>query len=177
MNCCMIKFKTIIKKFDKQGEKTGWTFIEITAKQAGLINPGVKTSYRVKGKLDDYFIEKIAIMPMGNGGFIMPLNAGIRKAIKKQKDAELAVELEVDERPIEIDADFLDCLKEEPQALETFQGLTKGHQNYFSKWMESAKTEQTKAKRIAMAVNALSRGWGFPEMLRAAKKEKQEYGF
>lgn len=177
MNCSMIKFKTIIKKFDKQGEKTGWTFIEITAKQATLINPGVKTSYRVKGKLDDYGIEKIAIMPMGNGSFIMPLNASIRKAIKKQKDAPLNVQLELDERALEIDNDFLDCLMEESGAMKTFQSLTKGHQNYFSKWIESAKTEQTKAKRIAMAVNALCKGWGYPEMLRAAKKEKQELGF
>ena len=34
----------------------------------------------------------------------------------------------------------------------------------------------TKAKRIAMAVNALAKGMGFPEMLRAHKKEKEQFG-
>ncbi|HVF97457.1 MAG TPA: YdeI/OmpD-associated family protein, partial [Flavisolibacter sp.] len=58
----------------------------------------------------------------------------------------------------------------------TFESLTKGHRLYFSKWIESAKTEPTKAKRIAMAVNALAKGWGYPEMMRANKKEKQDYG-
>ena len=174
--CSMLQFKTIIKRFEKQGEKTGWTYIAISAKQAALLNAGVKTGYRVKGRLDDYAVEKMAIMPMGNGSFIMPLNAHIRKAIKKQKDATLLVQLELDDRPIEVDAEFMECLKEEPAAIKTFEALTKGHQTYFSKWIESAKTEPTKAKRIAMAMNALSKGWGFPEMLRANKKEKQEYG-
>ena len=172
----MVHFNTIIKRFDKQGEKTGWTYILITSKQAEMLNPGVKTSYRVKGRLDYYAIEKIAIMPMGDGSFIMPLNASIRKGIKKQKDAEIEVYIELDAEPIRLDAEFVECLRDEPNAIQFFQQLTKGHQNYFSKWIESAKTEPTKAKRIAMAVNALSKGWGFPEMLRANKKEKQQFG-
>jgi hypothetical protein len=172
----MVYFKTIIKKFERQGEKTGWTYIEISAEQAEAINPGVRTSYRVKGRLDDYMIEKIAVLPMGNGGFIIPLNATIRKGIKKQKEATLEVHLEIDKEPIKLDAEFMDCLNDEPKALETFQQFPKGHQNYFSKWIESAKTEQTKAKRIAMAINALAKGWGFSEMLRASKKRKTAGG-
>ena len=172
----MVHFKTNINKFEKQGEKTGWTYIAISAQLADKINPGVKTSYRVKGRLDNYPIEKIAIMPMGDGSFIMPLNAVIRKAIKKQKGAEVEAWLSLDSEPIPLDKDFLDCLHDEPKASDYFYKLAKGHQNYFSKWIESAKTEPTKAKRIAMAVNALSKGWGFPEMLRANKKEKQQFG-
>jgi hypothetical protein len=40
---------------------------------------------------------------------------------------------------------------------------------YFSKWIEEAKTSQTKTKRIAMAVTALGLGQGYPEMIRANK--------
>jgi uncharacterized protein YdeI (YjbR/CyaY-like superfamily) len=68
------------------------------------------------------------------------------------------------------------CLEDETAAFTAFKALTTGHQIYFSKWIESAKTEATKAKRIAMAVNALEKGWGFPEMLRANKKEKEQLG-
>ncbi len=172
----MVQFKTVIQKFDKQGEKTGWTYIPISAEQAGKINPGVKTSYRVKGRLDHYAIEKVAILPMGDGGFILPLNATIRKGIKKEKGAGLHVHLELDVKPLEIDLEFTECLQDEPKALQTFQSLTKGHQNYFSKWIQSAKTDPTKAKRIAIAVNALAKGMGFPEMLRAQKKRKEGLG-
>lgn len=172
----MLHFTTIIQRFDKQGEKTGWTYIRLSAEQVAALKPGNKSSFRVSGRLDNYTIEKMALLPMGDGTFIMPLNATIRKGIKKQKDATVEAHLKVDTEPIKIDADFISCLQDEAIALPTFNSLPKGHQNYFSKWIESAKTETTKAKRIAMAVNALAKGLGFPEMMRAAKKEKQEYG-
>lgn len=173
----MIHFKAMLQRFDKQGEKTGWTYILISAEQVGALNPATKISFRVKGKLDSYAIEKVALMPMGDGSYIMAINATMRKAIRKQKGDAVAVQLEVDKEPIQIDTDFMDCLRDEPKALKTFQAMAKGHQNYFSKWIESAKTEPTKAKRIALAVNALTKGWGYPEMIRAQKKTKQELGF
>lgn len=173
----MVQFITTIKKFEKQGEKTGWTYIQISSKEAESLNPGVKTSYRVKGKLDDYAIAKVAIMPMGDGSFIMPLNAAIRKNIRKSKGDTVQVKLEWDKGPMPIDPDFMECLHDDPTAHDFFQSLPKGHQNYFSKWIEGAKTSPTKAKRIAMAVTALAKGMGFSEMIRAQKAEKQKLGW
>nr|MBP8249452.1 DUF1905 domain-containing protein [Chitinophagales bacterium] len=42
-------YTTIIKKFGTMGEKTGWTYVEIPSDIAEELNPGIKTSYRVKG--------------------------------------------------------------------------------------------------------------------------------
>ncbi|WP_121355355.1 YdeI/OmpD-associated family protein [Flavisolibacter nicotianae] len=173
----MLQFKTIIQKFDKQGEKTGWTYIAISREQATALNPNVKTSFRVKGTLDQYAIEKLALLPMGDGSFIMPLNAATRKGIRKAKGAEVFVRLKIDSDPIQLDADFLECLQDEPLAVKMFESLPKGHRNYFSHWIESAKTTSTKAKRIAMAVDALARGMGFPQMMRARKQQKEDLGF
>ena len=69
----MISFTTTIQKFGRQGEKTGWTYIEIPGELSELLNPGVKKSYRVKGKLDKYPIKAVALLPMGDGSFIMLL--------------------------------------------------------------------------------------------------------
>ncbi|MCC7029539.1 MAG: DUF1905 domain-containing protein, partial [Chitinophagaceae bacterium] len=74
----MIQFKAIIEKFGQQGEKTGWTYFLIPAEIAEKINKGVKKSYRVKGFLDETEISGVAILPMGEGDFIMPLNAELR---------------------------------------------------------------------------------------------------
>jgi uncharacterized protein YdeI (YjbR/CyaY-like superfamily) len=82
------------------------------------------------------------------------------------------VRLEVDDKPILPPADLIACLEDEPRALDFFKTLSKSHQNYFTKWIESAKTEPTKAKRIAQSVNALSKGHHFGIMLRALKAEK-----
>lgn len=168
----MIKFNTTILRFDKQGEKTGWTYIEISAAQAKKLNPGVKVGYRVKGKLDKYSFEKTAILPMGEGAFIMPLKAEIRKAIGKKMGDKLTVELELDQRQIEPSADFMKCLRQDPEAMKFFETMPGSHQRYFSKWIDDAKTIQTKTKRIVMAMTAISKKQRFNEMMREAKKER-----
>lgn len=168
----MIKFSTAIKKFGELGEKTGWTYIEIPVEIADKINPGVKKSYRVKGQFDDFKFEKTAMLPMGGGSFIIPINASIRKALGKRKGSSINVSITLDEREIEIDKTFLTCLADEPKALEFFNTLPGSHRNYFSKWIESAKSETTKENRIARAVTALSRKQGYPEMIKAGKEEK-----
>lgn len=168
----MVKFTTTILKFDEQGEKTGWTYIEILAEFAQKLKPGNKKSFRVKGRLDSFPISSIALMPMGEGNFIMPINAAMRIGIGKRKGAQLNVQLEVDDAPILPPADLIACLEDDPKAFDFYNTLSKSHQNYFTKWIESAKTEPTKAKRIAQSVNALSRGHHFGIMLRTLKAEK-----
>jgi hypothetical protein len=169
----MITFKTTIQKFGKQGEKTGWSYIEISKNQAQKLNPGVKTSFRVKGKLDDFVIEKTALLPMGEGNFILPMNAAIRKGTGKKHGDPIVITFELDERQLKPSADFMKCLKDDERAFSFFKGLPKGHQNYFSKWIDSAKTSETKAKRITMAVIALGSNQGYPEMMRANKADRK----
>jgi hypothetical protein len=96
----MLSFNSTIQKFGQQGEKTGWTYIVVPEKISKKINPGVKKSYRVKGKLDAYKIEKVALVPMGGGDFILAINAAIRKATGKRFGATLKVQLELDDSPI-----------------------------------------------------------------------------
>ena len=172
----MIQFTTTILKFGEQGEKTGWTYIQVPVDIARKLKPGNKKSFRVKGKLDQYAIQKIALLPMGGGDFIMALNATIRKGIRKGKGAGLRVQLEVDSAPLRINAELMTCLKDEPAAIEKFKKMPNSHQHYYSKWIETAKTEATRSKRIAMTVNAMVRGMDFGEMLRAARKENEQLG-
>jgi len=169
IHLCMVQFTTILQRFQEQGEKTGWTYIAITEKIAQQLKPGNKKSFRVKGMLDNYAIKGVALMPMGDGGFIMAVNATMRKAIGKRNGDKLRVQLEEDKKLPPLSADLLECLADEPAAREYFDSLPYSHRLYFSRWIESAKTAPTKAKRIAQAVSALSRKWGFPEMLRANK--------
>ena len=166
----MVEFTTSIRKFEKQGEKTGWTYIEIPADIAQKIKRGEKKSYRVKGKLDNYRIGGVAVLPMGGGAFIIPINADMRKGIGKRHGAMLKVQLEEDKKPFQFNKDFMDCLADEPVAKEFFKGLRGSHQRYFSKWIDSAKTEPTKTKRIAQAVTALSKKQGYAEMLRSQQR-------
>ena len=172
----MIQFITTLLQFKEQGEKTGWTYIEIPATLADKLKPGNKKTFRVKGKLDNFKINGVALLPMGNGNFIMPFNAFLRKGTGKRKGATITVTLEADDAPLKMNEDFMICLQDDPAALKYFNSLAGSHRNYFSKWIDSAKTEQTKTKRIAMAVSALSRGLGYPEMLREQKAKREFNG-
>jgi hypothetical protein len=168
----MITFKTKILRFGKQGEKTGWSYIELSKSQAEKLSPGNKKSFRVKGSIDDFPIQKVALLPMGDGKFILPMNATIRKGTGKKAGDTVLVKFEFDDRQLTLNADFVKCLKDDGRAWEYFKTLAKGHQNYFSKWIDSAKTMSTKTKRITMAVMALSSGQGYPEMIRANKQPR-----
>lgn len=169
----MIAYTTSILQFDKKGEKTGWSYIEVTASQSQKLYPGCKVSYRVKGKIDVYALEKVSLLPMGNGNFILPINGKIRKAINKQEGNTVRVVLELDKRSPTLSPDLMKCLREDPAAKEYFTSLPKSHQNYFSNWIESAKTMQTKTKRIVMAMEAFGKKQGFGEMIRANKSNPQ----
>ena len=164
----MIEIKGILEKFEKQGEKSGWTYLLIPAVKASAISK-IKTIFRVKGFIDDFPIKQIAILPMGEGDFILPVNQEMRKAIGKAKGATVTLLVQYDPRPIKPEGDFLECLAEFPAAKTFFLSLTQGHKNYFTKWLSTAKTEHTKSNRIALAIDALSRGMGFGEMLREKK--------
>ncbi|MBL0131529.1 MAG: DUF1905 domain-containing protein [Chitinophagaceae bacterium] len=164
-----VLFTVTIQRFEKMGEKTGWTYFEVPADLAQQLKPGNRKEFKVKGKLDAHPIKRVSLFPMGGGKFILVLNAALRKAIGKRMGAMLQVHLEADNSAFIFNKDFMECLADEPKAQIFFQSLPGSHQRYFSKWIDDAKTEPTKVKRIALAVNALAKKWGYPEMLRASQ--------
>jgi len=167
----MVEFITSIEKFEVQGDKTGWTYINVPASAALQLMPGNKKSFRVKALLDLCVFKGISLIPMGEGNFIILLNAAIRKCIGKSKGAILAVKLEVDNSPVLLSPALIECLRDEPAALAFFNKLPGSHQRYYSNWIESAKTEATKAKRIAHAVTACARIQHFSQMMKSLKNE------
>ena len=170
----MVKFTTAIQQFAQQGEKTGWTYIEVPVDIAQELKPGNKKSFRVKGKLDKYAISGVALIPMGGGRFILAVNASMRKGIHKKKGSMLTVQLTVDNNPIAIPPEFLVCLADEPKAKAFFDQMKLSHRNYFIKWLGGVKSEAAVAKRIAQVITALSRGQDFVAMVRSQKAEREK---
>jgi hypothetical protein len=171
----MVRFKATILQFKEMGEKTGWSYIRVPAALALQLKPDNKRSFRVKGKLDAHPISGMALIPMGEGDFILALNAAVRKTIRKAKGATLDVQLEVDTKVITPPKDLLDCLADEPEAMTYFKSLPKSHQNYFGTWIKAAKTEGTRTRRIACVVTAMERRLTFAEMLRARTDDREGF--
>lgn len=173
----MITFTTIIKKFGQKGDKTRWTYIDIPDDVTNALQPDQRTTFRVKGTLDSHPIQLVALLPMkrenGSGtGFIMPINATMRRGLDKAEEGKLIrVTLAVDDSPMLISADLLQCLQDEPAAQTYFDTLSQSHQRYFSNWIEEAKTPTTREDRIAKAIRGLSMGMNFGEMIRYFKRQ------
>lgn len=167
-------FNATIERFGSMGEKTGWSYIRIPASHAERLKPGTRKSFRVKGMLDGYAISAVALLPVGDGDFIMPLNAGMRRGIGKSKGASLTVRIVPDDTSYELNRDFMECLADDPGASEYFSTLARSMQNYFSKWIESEKTDNTRITRIAQSVSALSRRMNYSEMIRDLQMKKNE---
>jgi hypothetical protein len=167
----MVKFTTTLLQFGEQGDKTGWTYIVIPADVSEQIKPGFRKSIRVKGKLDNFPIKDVSMMPRKGGGFILAINAAMRKGTGKRKGAMLTVQLQEDRSERKLSEELMECLADEPKALAFFNTLAPSHQRYFSKWIEDAKTEATKTKRITLAVNSLARKLDYGAMIRSTREE------
>jgi hypothetical protein len=166
----MTHFRAEIKHFDQKGEKSGWRYIEVTNSIIKTLLPNAKKIFQVKGKLDQYVFSGASLLPMGDGTFILPINATMRKAIRKTTGASIQVTLELDTTPYPMNEDLISLLEEEPIGNAYFKSLAPSHQRYFSKWVDAAKTLPTKATRLAACIHALNLHWDYGTMIRAQKK-------
>ena len=167
----MIQYASLIQKFNEMGEKSGWSYVAIPQHIANELKPGCRISFRIKGKIDDISINGIALVPMGEGDFILPLKLSLRKSLKKEKGAMVTLQLEEDKDfKIEMPEDLQECLSEQGHLLANFLKQPKSHQNYFIKWINEAKTEPTRTKRLVQTVQAMDRKMDFGEMIKANKK-------
>ncbi|MBI2720663.1 MAG: YdeI/OmpD-associated family protein [Bacteroidetes bacterium] len=121
--------------------------------------------------LDDVKFDRMNCYPVKEGSFIVVLNNQIRKKLGKEEGAPVIVKFEMDTVGVEKSKELLACLNQEPEAKKQFESLTMSHQNYFHKWINSAKSADTKAGRIVNTINALLRKMNYGEMIRSLKKE------
>ncbi|MBL0884417.1 MAG: DUF1905 domain-containing protein [Chitinophagaceae bacterium] len=168
----MTRFTTSIQQFDEKGEKSGWTYILIPQDIAEVLNPGSRKTFRVKGKIDAHAIKAVAVMPMGDGSFILPVNAQMRKAIGKRKGAMVHVSLAVDHAQPEIPAVLAVCLADESKAKTFFEQLPLSQRNYYSKWVVAVKSASLQAERIAQVIDALHLGYNFFHFMQYLKAKK-----
>jgi len=169
----MIQFTTIIHQFEKMGEKTGWTYVEIPFDISQQIKKDCKVSYRVKGKIDKTEIVGVAVLPMGEGNFILPLKKELQKKILKRKGALVSIQIEEDKNfKIEMPDDLEYCLDDAEETMNQFLSMAKSHQNYYINWINSAKTDITRVKRLSQTVDAMAMKMDYGEMMRYNKKIK-----
>lgn len=166
----MVYLKVEIEKFETNGEKTGWSYVFIPQEIANQIKANSRIGFRVRGLIDGVTVNGMSVMPVRESGFILPLNKPLRKSLKKEAGAVVELRLEFDaDFKIEMPEDLEICLAQEDGLLEHFFSMPKSHQNYFITWLNTAKTEPTKTKRLLMIVDAMAKKYDFGLMIRSNK--------
>lgn len=168
----MVNFKAEIERFESNGEKTGWSYVFIPEEIAQQIKPNDRRGMRVRGQIDNVAISGKSLIPMGGGDFILALDAKLRKQLRKETGSPVTLSLANDvDFKIEMPEDLEVCLAQEDGLLEHFLSYTKAHQNYFINWLNTAKTEATRTKRLVMIVDAMAKKQDFGLMMRSNRKE------
>jgi hypothetical protein len=150
--------KVKLEKFDGKG---GWTF----ARLKGVKGPktGGFNWFKVKGSIDDYIIPTYSLMPMAKGEMIIAVKAEIRKKIKKEAGDSVQIVLYLNNDPVEIPPEFLECLRDDPVAHKNFFAFTDAVQIQYINWIYEAKKEETRISRMAAAINRISRNKALTE--------------
>jgi hypothetical protein len=166
----MHSFTAIIQKYANKGEKTGWTYVDIPLDILLKLKRKDKREFRIKGLMDDVKVERLACYPVGEGNFIIAINGELRKKLGKKEGAKIHLKIALDESAALQSKELLDCLKEDKVALKQFNSLLLSHQNYYHRYVYSAKGDATKAGRIINVINAMHKQLDYGEMIRSLKK-------
>jgi hypothetical protein len=144
-----IRYHTTLERFG--GNNTG---IEVPEEILEALGRGrrVKVVATVNG-----YKYRTSVSP-AMGRILMPFSSGHRAASGISGGDEIDVELAPDDAPreVEVPADLAAALEGKPEARAFFDGLSFTNQRLYTLWIEDAKKLETRAGRVAKAVEMLS---------------------
>jgi hypothetical protein len=97
---------------------------------------------------------------MGGPNHILIILKGIREQIGKTFGDEIKVSVEADdeERVITVPTELKRAFRSEKEAKAAFEKLSYTHKREYVMWIEEAKKEETRQRRIAKAIEMLKQG-------------------
>jgi len=105
------------------------------------------------------YTYRSSIAPM-NGVFMVGVSSDVRAAAGVAGGDEVDVDIKLDTAPREVTVpdDFAAALDAAPRARATFESLSYSNKSWHVLQIEGAKTDETRQRRIAKSIEALSDG-------------------
>jgi len=146
-----MKFRAIIELAGKTA-----TGIEVPAAVVTKLGSSKKPAVRVTIKGYTY---RSTVASMG-GRFMLPISAEVREAASVAAKDKVDVDVELDTAPREVTVppDFAHALNRDVAARRFFEGLAFSNKQRIVIAIASAKTPETRERRIAKAVSSLREG-------------------
>ncbi|MEQ9064487.1 MAG: YdeI/OmpD-associated family protein [Vicingaceae bacterium] len=140
--------------------KGGWTYAALPSVKPDDSNPFGWV--QVRGFVDDFELNQYKLMPMGKGELFLPVRKEIRKKIGKECGDLVRVVLYADNTTFLVPKEIALCFEyEDDRVLVYWNTLKNWEQKAYVDWICLAKTENTKADRIARMMSKLSKGLKF----------------
>jgi uncharacterized protein YdeI (YjbR/CyaY-like superfamily) len=100
------------------------------------------------------------LVRMGGPNHMLIILKGIREQIRKTfgDEIQVSVELDTEERVIEIPKDLIKELKKDKEAKFFFDKLSYTHKREYVNWINEAKKEETRQRRVVKTIAMLKRG-------------------
>ena len=94
------------------------------------------------------------------GEFLVGLNREVREGAGVQAGDAVTLDLRLDTEPrtVEVPPALAEALDADPEAKATFAGLAFTHRKEFARWVEEAKREETRARRVTQALEMIRAG-------------------
>jgi len=112
----------------------------------------------VKATINGYtWRSTVAVM---GGEYWLGCSKEVRRlaGVQAGQEVDLSLELDTEERVLEVPADFSVALDAEPEARRFFDGLSYSNRRRFTYAIEDAKTPETRQRRIEKSVSRLREG-------------------
>ena len=119
---------------------------------------GTRARVPVRGTING-FPFRSSLMPMG-GCHMMPVNRTLREGagVKPGDTVEVVMERDEEERTVEAPAMLKKALARSKAARANWEKLAFTHKKEMVVWIEGAKQEETRARRLAKVVQVLEEG-------------------
>jgi hypothetical protein len=133
---------------EKMPGRFAWTYVEFPHDVQKLF--GKKGVVRVKGTMNGVPIDR-ALMPRKSGYHMIVLSAELRKKANVEIGEKAVFEIWLNDRPdeLELSEELKETLAFFPEFAQAWEKLTPGMKRGMCYWVGSAKTEATRAKRVA----------------------------
>jgi hypothetical protein len=102
---------------------------------------------------------RTSVARMG-GEFMVGLSKEVRAGAGVQAGDSVTLELKLDTEPrtVEVPPALAEALDADPEAKATFEGLAFTHRKEFARWIDEAKQEQTRERRVTQALDMIRTG-------------------
>lgn len=134
-----------------------WTYAPILFDVAA--ETGVRARLRVKGTIDAVPFKGM-LMPMGSGKHFIVVNGELRERIGKSAGDKVKLEMDVDSSPVRVTVprDLTRALVRKRTARAAFDAMAPSHRKAYVRWIQEARTPETRSRRITEAVELIAAG-------------------